>query len=39
MIRLNAQQAQQILDQLNYDKEHEENEQIIRGGIHIQELK
>lgn len=32
MIRLNAQQAQQILDQLNYDKEHEENEQIIRVG-------
>lgn len=31
-IKLNAQQAQMILDQLNYDKEHEENEQIIRVG-------
>ena len=31
-IKLNAQQAQMILDQLTYDKEHEENEQIIRVG-------
>lgn len=31
-IKLNAQQAKQILEQLNYDKEHETNEQIIRVG-------
>lgn len=31
-IKINAQQAQQILAQLNYDKEHEGNEQIIRVG-------
>lgn len=31
-IKLNAQQAQEFLRQLNYDKEHEENGQIIRVG-------
>lgn len=31
-IKMNAQQAQEMLDQLNYDKSHKENEQIIRVG-------
>lgn len=31
-IKINAQQAQEILESLDYDKEHEQNEQIIRVG-------
>lgn len=31
-IKVTAQQAQKMLDQLNYDRTHEENRQIIRVG-------